>query len=165
MNLNKMESSAPESDATSGDLGGTIYPFPVQMTESSHFAVRNVFADKATLTINGTLLAVLHPKYSLRPEHPAEYYLVEPPTIDLDFFGGPALHGALISDLKVEIGIQTRDARIPTLMVCPAAKNITWNDCAQMHCESVRVSNGGAELHDKILVYLPGCVGYKRGSM
>lgn len=134
-----------------------VYPFPIQVQESVYFEARGAFIKKAVLMAGDTMLSVIEPKYETED--------IEPPQIDIGFFGDKPFHAALAREWKVQILLYVSDGRIPSLSIVTTGKTITWKDePSGIYYEKVTAgSNDGAVT--RTLVYMKHTGGYKKENM
>lgn len=128
----------------------TALVFPtIKFPDSMHFAARATSAEKAVLTVGGTILSIIDIEGSGE--------------ISLPFFGEMPFHFGLANNCDVTITLYTADPTA-TIVYLPAAKSITWNDVAgKMYYEVVTAGSSKGPV-TKTLVYTRDKCGFRRSS-
>lgn len=140
------------------------YMFPIVSNESLYFAVSGAFVDRAILITGKNLLALAEPHYDI-PENQRKD--ATPPMVDLDFFGPAPFHAALAQKWNPYVILYTRDTRLPSLVLKPAAKSVTWDDLTgSMYMEDVLVrgSKDPQTAQKRVMVYCKEYGGFRRDN-
>jgi hypothetical protein len=142
------------------DIKIVKYSFPLSVSGDVNFAVKGAKVKKAELYDGSTLLSCI-------TKFPEEYNdksgeFLGGDVVNLDFFNGKPLHGALARDWRLRLELYVLDGDIPSLTYFNAMAGVTWLDYPSgVYKEKVVVSSESGP-KDLIFVYFKTHGGFMR---